>query len=275
MWLKLEIRRYILLAYDFAIHVYSTSTSVLVRKLRTSRTDSITAFAISCVNTSHLYLSTRSGMIEKWDWIEGAKLESWNTSSPTYSIVASNPSVDNEINDLIYTIDRKAEGPWMITAHRLIGGADAAKTDLGTLRKYPKPLTFLKVYENGRVVIATSGSSLMIGAIEKSDATPLRDLSYTWRDIECPEWITSIDIQIKHSEKSLKRAKLAKSTSQGAVNVVIGGLKGSIFVYDDLLRKLKEAERHSKMDKAASVSSQRMHWHRNAVLSVKWSTDGT
>ncbi len=214
-------------------------------------------------------------MIEKWDWVEGAKLESWNTSSPIYSIVASTPSLEHEINDLLFTVDRKGEGPWMITAHRLTGGADTAKTDLGTLRKNPQPLTFLKVYENGRIIVATSGSNLIIGCTEKPDATQLRDLSYTWREVECPEWITSIDVQIKHSGKSLKKAKMTNSPSQGAVDIVLGGLKGSVFIYDDLLRKLKEAERQPRLDKAANITSQHKHWHRNAVLSVKWSADGT
>ncbi len=161
----------------------------------------------------------------------------------------------------------------MITAHRLLGGAEAANTDLVTLRKNPRPLTSLKVYENGRVVIVTSGSSLMIGITEKPNATPLRDVSYSWREVQCPEWITCLDVQIKHPGKGLKKTKLTKSASQGAINIAVGGLKGSIFIFDDLLRKLEEAERQS--NKGANIISQRKHWHRNAVLSVKWSTDGT
>ena len=265
--------RYLLLAYDPAIYVYSTSTSLLVRRLRASRMDSITGFTFSPQNPNHLYVSTRSGMIEKWDWIEGVKLEYWNTSSPMHSIVASKPSADDEINDLVYTIDRKGDGPWMITAHRLLGGSDAANTDLVTLRKYPEPLTSLRVYEGGRVIVATSGSCLMIGTTEKPNATPLRNVSYTWREVQCPEWITSIDVQIKHVGKGAKKTKQGKSTFQGAVHIVLGGLKGAIFMYEDLLRTLVEAERHS--NKAANITSQRKHWHRNAVLSVKWSADGT
>ena len=271
---KSKSSRYLLLAYDSAIHVYSISTSLLVRKLRISRIDSITAFTFSSKNSSHLYVSTRSGLIEKWDWIAGVKLEYWNTSSPIYYIVASNLSADDENNELMFTIDRKGEGPWMITAHRLLGGPDAANTDLGTLRKYPQSLTSLKVFENGRIIVATSGSYLMIGTTEKPNTTPLRDVSYIWREVECPEWITSIDVQIKHADKSSKRTKLAKTTAQSAVNIVVGGLKGSIFIYDDLLRKLKDAERNSKSDKAVNIISQRKHWHRKAVLSVKWSLDG-
>ena len=269
----MDTRRYLLLAYDSAIHVYSTSTSLLVRRLRTSGTDSITAFTFSPKNSNHLYISTRSGMIEKWDWVQGAKLEYWNTSSPIYSTVASQPISDDETNDLIYTIDRKGEGPWMITAHRLLGGSDAAKTDLVTLRKYPEPLTSLKVLENGRVIVATSGLCLMIGTTEEPNATPLRNVGYTWREFQCPEWISSIDVQIKQPGKVAKKAKQTRQRFQGAVNIVLGGLKGAIFMYDDLLKKLVEAERHS--NQAANITSQRKHWHRNAVLSVKWSADGT
>ena len=270
--MSLRVYRYLLLAYDSAIHVYSTSTSLLVRRLTTSRKDSISAFTFSPTNLNHLYISTRSGIIEKWNWSEGAKLESWNTSSPIYSIVASHPSTDDQINGLVYTIDRKGEGPWMMTAHRLLGGAEAANTDLVTLRKNSGPLTSLKIYENGRVIVATSGSLLLVGSTEKPNVTPLREVSYTWREVQCPEWITSLDIQIKHPDKGLKKGKLTPSALQGAVNIAVGGLKGAIFIYDDLLRELKKAERQS--NKGANIISQRKHWHRNAVLSVKWSADG-
>ena len=273
MSLRLETCRYLLLGYDSAIHVYSTSTSLLVRRLRMSRTDNVTAFTFSPKDANHLYVSTRSGIIEKWDWVEGSKLEFWNTSSPIRLIAASKPSADDEVNDLVYTIDRKGERPWMITAHRLLGGSDATNTDLVTLRKYPESLDSLKVYENGRVIVATSGSCLMIGTTEKPNATPLRDVSYTWREVQSIEWITSIDVQLKRFDKASKKAKQVKRTSHLSVNIALGGLKGAIFMYDDLLRKLVDAERNS--NKVANITSQRKHWHRNAVLSVKWSADGT
>ena len=212
-------------------------------------------------------------MIEKWDWITGINLEYWNISLPIHSIVVSKPSLKEKGNGLIYTVDNKREGPWMITAHRLFGGMEARKTELGTLRKCPQPLTSLKVFDNGRVIVATSGAYLMFGTTEMPDTSPLKDVTYTWREIECPEWITSCDIQIKHPDVALKKAKPAKSF-YGALNVVLGGLKGSIFIYHDLLTTIKEAERRPGANKGSDVISHRKHWHRNAVLSVKWSADG-
>ena len=214
-------------------------------------------------------------MIEKWDWTKGLKVEYWNTSSPTHSLVAPKSTADDESNGLVYTIDSKGESLWMITAHRLIGGTDAAKTDLGTLWKYTQPLTSLKIFDNGRVIVATSGSYLMVGTTEKPNATPLREVSYSWREVECPEWITSIDVQVKYPNQPSKKTKLPHPTSQAAVNIVLGGLKGAIFVYYDLLKKIKEAERRLLSDKGSNIISHRKHWHRNAVLSVKWSVDGT
>ena len=58
------------------------------------------------------------------------------------------------------------------------------------------------------------------------------------------------------------------------MDVVVGGLKGAIHVYDDLLRKLVRLETHSQDSTFTDVNSRHIHWHRNAVLTVKWSKDG-
>lgn len=276
MYKLTELRcRYILLAFNSAVHVYSVKTSLLVRRLRITRTDSLSALAFSPISSQHLCISTRSGVIEKWDWVEGTRLKSWNTSSPTYSLVAAGVGSTETTNDLVYTVDRKGENLWRITAHRLLGGQNATKTDCVTLLKRSQPLSSLKIMDDGKIIVATAGSHLIIGTCENPNNTPLRDVTYIWREMECPEWITCVDARIVNSGKAAKKPKLAKPTLQGAVHIVVGGLKGSIIMYEDILKKLMEKERNSKIQDTTNITANRTHWHRNSVLSVKWSADGT
>lgn len=271
--------RYLLLPYDTAINIYATSTSLLVRRLQLSRSDRISAFALSSTNASHLFVSTSSGSIEKWDWSEGTKLEYWNTLVTIHSLATSMPVQAETGNGLVYTVDRtvdrKGEGQWRLTVHRLLGGSEASKTDLGTLLKYSDPLTFVKILDNGRTVIVTSGSRVIIGTSDMPSPDSLKDLSYVWRDVSCPEWITSIDVQLRPYDKTLKKPKSPKKAFHGAVDIAVGTLRGQIIIYDDLLENLIRIERGTKAQQVDGVSSRRLHWHRSAVLALKWSMDGT
>lgn len=267
--------RYLLLPYDTAINVYATSTSLLVRKLQISRSDRVSAFALSSTNPSHLFVSTSSGSIEKWDWLDGTRLEYWNISATIYSLATSTPVHAETNNGLVYTVDRKDEGQWRLTVHRLLGGAEASKTDLGTLLKYNEPLIFVKILVNGRIVVVTSGSRLIIGTCDRPSPDSLKDLSYVWRDVNCPEWITSIDVQLRPYDTTAKKPKTSKATFHGAVDIVVGTLRGKIIIYDDLLENLVRIERGKTAQQVDSISSRRLHWHRSAVLALKWSMDGT
>jgi len=311
--LRCFLDRFLLIAYDASITVYSTSTSLQVRHLRTKKKESISAFALSAITLSQLYLSTITGAIEQWDWIEGLKLASWKLSSSIYCLATSKHSKDaggrneavngesanpgvfraeaaqdkaasNEITridaskndtarDLVYTIDRKGQGQWMLSAHRLEWGDDAAKTDVVTLLKYSEPLSAFKVLEGGRVIVAISGKELIVGKSNSAESSKVRDISYVWRIVECPEWVASIDVRIRPTGRSQTQAEKGGYLSE-AVDVAVGGLKGSIHIYEDMLRKLVHKERVAKTGNDVDVTSRRLHWHRNVVLAIKWSLDG-
>ena len=264
--------RYLLLAYSTSIAVYSTSTSLLVRQLRIHEADSVSAFSFSSTTQGHLYLSTISGTIEKWDWIEGLRLSRWRISSSIYSLVTAKQNVGDSSSDLVYTMDRQGQGSWLITVHRLSGDEDGPKTDVKTLFKSQKALSSFKVLEKGRVIVATSGSQLMFGSSDEPALSPLRDVSYSCLIIDCPEHIVSMDVRIRPSEKIQKMSRGRSSAT--VIDIVVGGLKGSIHIYEDLLRKLIERDHRAGKGSSVDITSQRLHWHRNAVLAVKWSADG-
>lgn len=269
IWLS----RFLLIAYGTSIAVYSTSTSLLARQLRIHKADSISAFAFSSTTQSHLYLSTISGTIEKWDWIEGLRLNHWRISSSIYSLVTGKQNLGTLDTDLVYTIDKKGQEPWLLSVHCLAGGEDGAKTDVKTLLTNQQALSSVKVLENGRVIVATSGSQLMFGSSDELAPSTLKDISYTWRIIECPEFIVSTDIRVRPSEKIQKMSKEVRSKAN-SFDIAVGGLKGPIHIYEDLLRKIIKRDRRASKGSSVDVTPRRLHWHRNAVHAVKWSADG-
>ncbi len=234
----------------------------------------VSAFAITPTNPKNLFVSTNLGSIEKWDWIEGRRLEYWHISASIYSLATSHPDTDQTANGLVYTVDRKGQAQWMLTVHRLLGGSDASKTDLGTLLKHSEPLTSVKILDSGRTILVTSGHRIMIGSCDRPSPSSLKDVSYIWRHVDCPEWIASIDVRMRSDEAAAKKPQIPTSPFHRSVDVAAGTLKGRIIIYDDLLGNLLRVERGGKTGQVGGISSRFLNWHRTAVLSLKWSADG-
>lgn len=269
-----DFARYILIAYDASINIYAASTSMLVRKLCVGKSEKVTAFALSPCEPNNIFLSTNTGSIEKWDWVEGVRLEYWHISTSVYNLATASYRSDETPNDLVYTVDKNGEGQWMLTVHRLLGGEEASKTDLGTLNKSSAPFTSVKIAENGRIVVLTSGSRLIVGSSDKPNLASLKDVVYVWRELNCSEWISTMDIRTRPFEMSSTKAKGAVLGFDGALDVAVGGLRGQIVIYDDLLNRLIQKEGDHKPQMKKGLSSQQLHWHRTAVLALKWSKDG-
>ena len=233
----------------------------------------ISGFAFSSVQDEHLYISTSSGMMEKWNWVEGERLEWWHLKVPINTIKAAPLERSERSKGLVYTVDRHTRNQWLLTAHRLMGGVEATKTDVATLCVYPRSMTSLNILDSGKMIVATAGQNVLIGITEKPDKPSLKDVTYTWREIECSEWITSIDVQTRNDDTTSQRPRDFEGFAR-RVDIVVGGLKGAIFIYEDILRKLLSKENHSKTTDSTKINPRKLHWHRNAVLAVKWSADG-
>ncbi|MCJ1309607.1 hypothetical protein MMC25_003267 [Agyrium rufum] len=263
--------RYFFLAYEHHVQVIALATGLEIRTLGIKEKSPLTGFTLSndsSNNTSWLYVSLLSGVIEKWDWLNGKRAQKWRTGSTTTALVTSTSCS----TDTLYTLDSVRKNHYAITAHRLRAGE---QTSVQTLYKSQAPISFLHVLNDGKYVVATSGKRLILGMTNNQPNSELRNLQYVWREIEIAEWITSLDAQILgDSEASAQDGSssenMADSVSIATLDVVVGGLLGSIYVYRDVLKSLLQIERHRQ----GRISPQRLHWHRNGLGAVRWSRDG-
>lgn len=265
--------RYILIAYGTFVGVYSTSTSLLVRRLQVSEASIISGFALDPQNKSHVHVSVQSGNIRCWDWTEGRQLNNRQSSREIHALTVAAKDADSVNNDVLYTVRRSQSGEWLIEAHRHIMKADE---DGGVARKilfrFEHRVTNLHVIESGRIIVAASAQKLIIGHTRKAVSELFNETHYDWRIVDCPDFITSLDVRPRPSGRTSHKKHY--DTVSKAVDVVIGSLRGVIHVYEDILHKLLQMERVVKPGKDDGIVSRRLHWHRTAVLSVKWSLDG-
>ncbi|KAL8980430.1 MAG: hypothetical protein Q9205_004483 [Flavoplaca limonia] len=272
----------LLVAYKISVNVYSTATSLLLRELWPSHHHRVSDMAMSASDTSLVYISTEAGSVQLWNFMTGSLIDHWTTKSSIYALQTIEPADSKDLSNIVYTIERQSQqGLWRIGAHRLRIDKEAKshseskkrQRDAVHVRQSREPITSFRVLDQGRIIIATSGSVLTLGYTQTPSEKPLKGVSYTWRDIECPEWISCIDVRIVPPDQGTKRSTSGTDMDVARIDIVVGGLKGTLHVYDDLLRQLIRLEKPSKRAPTVDLSSRKQHWHRNAALSVKWSRD--
>lgn len=262
------MNRYLLLAYESSIAVYAVSTSLLVRLISTTARGYITDLTLLPHQQSHLQFSTSSGIIEQWDWTEGKRIGRWDVKSYVTRLATSQSISAGATAGITYTVDFKEK--WMITAHRL---RNDSKTELHTLLKCSDQITQLKVLANGQFIVASAEQRLILGTTKDPCPNDLKSIVYTWREFECSEKISSLDVRISGDVDGAKDNSTARVVRlEQSLSIVTGGFKGAVFVYQDILGKLVRREKDGKLP---GPTSQKLHWHRNEAMAVKWSTDGT
>jgi NET1-associated nuclear protein 1 (U3 small nucleolar RNA-associated protein 17) len=81
--------------------------------------------------------------------------------------------------------------------------------------------------------------------------------------------VSSLDARVS------KRSSGTKLDKVKVVDVVVGDVKGAIFVHNDLLRNLIGSQKSMTDDQhPIDLIPRKLHWHRKAVHCVKWSLDG-
>lgn len=202
----------------------------------------------------------------------GNRIGTWVISTKIAGLKVTRLHTGSVEEDLVCTVDFRGTD-WMITAHLLRVGERGQSTEAHTLFKSSDPIMNLEVLSEGNVLVAGAGRRLIIGQRASKSTSSLKDLIYTWREVECPEWITSLNARFINDEITPLGSRLGTTMplTSGALDIATGGLQGSIFVYRNLLGELIQKERKKR---AAPPVSQKLHWHRNGVGAIKWSADG-
>ncbi|KAI9714600.1 MAG: hypothetical protein M1812_006405 [Candelaria pacifica] len=272
--------KYLLLAYDHAIKVYSATTSQLVRTLPASAEESgeatITAYALSSTKPNTIYVST-IGHISHWDWVAGEQLGRWISKAQIFGLATSALAIGDSTFDLVYAREKRGEH-WMISAYNLLHGTFLADKERTQLFETRRPILGLYVTQSGENIVASYGEYLVVGVTKHRNIPTLSMLAFIWRELRTPERITCLDVR-EIVTRQLSRGKGTKGPakhlkSQYSLDVVLGGLKGAIYIHENLLHKLDQKEPDAQITKAVNLTPLKLHWHREAVATVKWSVDG-
>jgi NET1-associated nuclear protein 1 (U3 small nucleolar RNA-associated protein 17) len=181
--------------------------------------------------------------------------------------VASMDSAGNR-RDVIFTTE-KYEERWRISAHELSFMGSSTTTLSRIVYTSPQKIQILKALDEGAVIVAASEDRVLLGSLRSTEFGTVDKIRYEFRIFESSDIVSSLDARVSKRNSGTKLDKVK------VVDVVVGDVKGSIFVHNDLIGNLIESQKSAPDGQhLISLIPRKLHWHRKAVHCVKWSLDG-
>lgn len=272
--------KYIFLAQGPSLKVFSNKTSLLYRTLQHLRPpatsfpyvpngnySNIANYTLDPSNPNQVYTITFGGELLLWDWTEGTIEGYWKTDLHKGQYLAW-------CGLCVYPTDAEASTNTVWTYHEY-GVRDFNRKAQREIRSFnipksPKPdeITLTSqtiittedtrprqlVIVDANTFVMDSGEAFYIGNKQKQ----AQESGSEWRirKISSPGKILTIDAIVRHTKKG---------GIQG--DVAIGDNSGQIFIYHDILNP------HGPTA-AQNVVKSKLHWHRTAVATLKYSNDG-
>lgn len=173
--------------------------------------------------------------------------------------------------DVIFTTESKKGGGFRITAHELSPNHPATPV-ARTVYTSPYEIQFLKTAREGSVIAATAGKRVLVGLLRSTDYDTIDKIRYEFRVFDSSDLVKTLDIRVSSKTETVgKKASLKKTP---IVDLVVGDVRGVVFVHEDIVTKLFSSSKDSKAPAGIEVVPRKLHWHRQAVQTVKWSKDG-
>jgi len=266
--------KYLLLAKPKTLEVFATETSLLVQELPVGGSAVILSYCISAVQPDQVYIADTAGIITLWNWTNGSKVGRWHIGATVRHLdVVKQPDADQ---DLLYAHETGGKNH-VINVHALRTGAQASKTELKRITKTNNPITGIQVLLQGKIVVASSAKSILIGKRTKLHKTAVQDFEYIWREFETSSRITTFNSHVRLPDTD--KSKKSQPDPRDRLDLAIGDSDGVIHLFEDILSSFAAIEKSQKTKASKilgpeSLRPKRLHWHREAVGAIKWSLDG-
>lgn len=239
------------------------STHRPVRTLITKDSSHVTGLKLVPSDSQHLYVSTSSNKLIKWDWDTNEEVMTRSNfpSAVAYEIVPVQDQT-NEERMAYFAVKTKGSRSTIIANRDWLLRKDS--TDI-VLLEITFAITHFKVLQGGQVIVACARQHLIIGTLSSKSKSEKQTKEYEWRQFKLPNrQVTCLDV----------RETVSATSKSVLIDIAVGDTSGAILVYNDVMSSINRDHASGEASKSGLPLLQRLHWHREPVASLRWSQDG-
>ncbi|SZF05928.1 unnamed protein product [Blumeria hordei] len=273
--------RHLIVATRTTIQVYTTADSLLARSIRLKLDSSLlssTQIVTTCLSPSNadmIWVACSNGSVFSVNWTNGSGADSFWTVSSTGCIHMTVASMESHgrKRDVVFTTEARKEGGFRTTANELAEPDGTIAIAARTIYTSQEPIQFLKATRDGSIIVGASGKRILVGRLRSTEFNTVDKIKFEFRTFESNEFITSLDLKVslQNEVEVTRKDKLQKTP---VVDLVVGNIKGVIFVHYNIAGELFGQSKNGLLLSTTNLVPPRLHWHRQAVNSIKWSLDG-
>lgn len=222
-------------------------------------------------NPDTIWVASSDGRVFQANWTVSKTSASFQTRSATAQAMAVvSKNISGKTEEVILVTESDKPHRVEVVAYLAKIQAEFESKTVLSMKKSGNGLQLLESSEDGQVLVGAINDRLFFGAPSKQNFDSLMDIEYEIYTFDIPDLVTALDLRVY---PRLAMGKKSRSETGPVLDVVVGGARGSIYVYHDVLAR-SQALGKSGADKEM-IQAQNFHWHRKAVHAVKWSRDGT
>lgn len=231
---------YVVAGMGANLHVYSMSTSLLVRSLRCTTRSKVTSCVQSQTQQQYVYVGLDDGHILKTDWTTSGD-PVWTTTfdEPVFSVADISTSLDQDVLVVAHghnAVDRDLTNI-VVDKHK--------QKNRETVAQDRSIMHQLWTSSEQGILLVAGSRTISIGQLNKSN-------HFVWQELSIPGSVSCFG------------ARLFKDgNSKVALSLAVGLDSGQIHIYRDVLNT-----------KAHNLVPHKLHWHRLGPESVKFAPDG-
>lgn len=272
--------QHLIVAHHTSIQIYSAADSLLVRRIpittlssseaiNTEESDYVVAMKRSIQDPDFLWVLTRTGQVFHVNWTRASPSpEGFKTSTKkTHDLVVARSTV-GATEELLLILETDDNGYANLNVYPSSRKDGSQHENIFSMKAPEMGHICLSANAEGQVVCGALGDRLFIASWEKLDKEHCETFSF-----KVPDMIASLDVKTDERTSNHMKQKHSYPGSNLVVDVAVGGARGAIYCYRDLLAALHSPEK-AKAAKRDLLQAQKYHWHRRAVHAVKWSRDG-
>jgi NET1-associated nuclear protein 1 (U3 small nucleolar RNA-associated protein 17) len=224
------------------VQVLAVATSLVERTLAGPNSN-VTAFTLSASDSETIYIAS-DRRVQCWEWVTGAIVnDPIEYKGKIHALCAA--LSDNASEDILYTICED-EAEWKILA--------------GDRCIYTSSERLVHLSLDGPYIMAASATKLVAGRRTAPKPESDEEAHFTFVEIASPIEITCLGGRAQTFDAQKKKGP------SDTLTVAAGNVEGQIMVYEDVFSTSRPT--------GVSLMPRILHWHREAVASLKWSQDG-
>ncbi|TDZ20654.1 U3 small nucleolar RNA-associated protein 17 [Colletotrichum orbiculare MAFF 240422] len=268
-----EKEKYLIVTYNTSLQIYSVAESLLVRRIslpvvqnsyaHNATLPTIVSTCLSPTKPDFVWVAISDGRVWRINWKKGSSVQDeFVTQSRTALDMTVGAFDGQKKTEVIYVAEANNESG-EIVAYLGPNYKDPTSQVLFKTKQQTENvgIHLLRTSANGKVVIGATREGLIVGTVNPDISQTEVSLDCEFFNFDSTDIICSLDVRV-----------INKKDSAPVVDLIAGGARGAIYLYNDILRKLQSL--NGPKAKRDSLQGRKYHWHRRAVHSLKWSKDG-